>query len=284
MRCLLILFFAIFLSACRDDSGNFENRFEAIYDKRNNTAEKTLRACIDDPTCDAQGEAMASLGVSILTGVKQDECQWMSGQKDTLVPVAIPRQIGVSEKAPSLSLDEWVAQAPDQARSLVAEGSLFKPFQFDCDYDDQSPEFQEGHDLLVKAAAAGRKDAANDIGVIYINDPDMFDLAFARSVLEPCHAAGGGYCAFNLARIESLEDADGCGRCISLLRIAAARTEDKGVRFMFALAKSRLGRGKVVGRVFYDFDLDGGAQRYLVEFDMLFPNLVLKAGPKPPAP
>lgn len=288
MRYLLILLFSCVLCACRGDSDinrvQIENQFETVSAEQSPTEIKAFRACIDNPDCAGRDAAMADLGITILSAVNQDECQWVAGSTGALTPVALGSAESANDTAPPMSLDEWVARGSGQAPSLVIDDSLLKPFEFYCDFDDQSDEFQEGYDLLVQATAAGRKDAASEIGWLSINDPDLFDLAYARSILEPCHAAGGGFCALNLARIESLEADDGCGRCLGLLRIAAARTEDKAIRFMYALAKSRLGRGEVVGPVFFDRDTDGETQAYLAEFDMMFPNLALKATLKPPAP
>lgn len=288
MRHFLIFLLAFLLCACRGDNDTntvqIEHRLEDASAQSGATQIKAYQACARDPDCDTQAEAMANLGVIILRTVKQDECQWVLSANAVPLPVVIRRPKDALNAAPSLSLEEWVARGPDQAQSVVIEESLIKPFRFYCDFDDQSDKFQEGYDFLMKATAEGRKDAASNIGQLSINDPDLFDLVYARSILEPCHAAGGGGCAFHLARIESLEADDKCGRCLRLLRIADARTGDKGIRFMYALAKSRLDRGEVVGPVFFDRDTDGETQAYLAEFDMMFPKLALKATLKPPAP
>ncbi|MGJ8560682.1 MAG: hypothetical protein ACSHX3_10640 [Litorimonas sp.] len=281
MRPHLILSFIFVLCACQSDIERIEieNRFETVSEESEAAEIKELRTCIDDPDCATREKATAELGFIILSNVEQNECEWGADQNGMLVPVASDGKAETLDQTPSMSLDEWVAQGPDHARPLLIEDNFLKPYQYTCDFDNQSAEFQEGYDLLVEASAEGRKDATNEIGSLYINDPDLFDLAYARSIFEPCNAAGGGFCAFNLARIESLEADDNCGRCLGLLRIAAARTDDKGIRFMYALAKSRLDRGDVVGRVFFGLDTDSGTQSYLEEFDTLFPRLSLTAVP-----
>jgi hypothetical protein len=289
MRSFIILLFAILIGACRNDgeikSDDIENRFETVSEQSEAAKIQDYHTCLETPDCDERVAAGAELGIILLSGVERRECLWTNGKADTLVPMAKSRPKTAPETVQTLSLSEWVAQGPKLVSSMAIEDSLIDPFKFECDFDELSAEFKEGYALLKKAAAAGNNEAANEIGWLSITDPDLFDLAYARSVLEPCNAVGGGFCALNLARIESLEADDGCGRCLGLLRIAATRTDDKGTRFMYALARRRLGRGEVVGRVFFDHDLDSGVQRYLEEFDNMFPRLALDAGlSKPPAP
>lgn len=282
MRPVLIFLLAFLVGACGNEGDlprtEIEDRLEVVSEQQETVNIRDLRTCLEHRDCDDRDTAKVDLGILLLSRVERQECRWTSGKADTLVPMAKTRLKDASETGQTLTLEEWIAEGPDQAGLQVIEESLINPAKFSCDFDDVSPEFKEGYALLEKAAAAGNKEAANEIGVLSINDPDLFDLTYARSVLEPCHAAGGGFCALNLARIESLEADDGCGRCLGLLRIAATRTGDKGIRFMYDLAKRRLGRGAVVGRVFVDFEHDGGVQRYLGEFDTMFPRLALDAG------
>jgi hypothetical protein len=46
---------------------------------------------------------------------------------------------------------------------------------------------------------------------------------------------------------------------------------------MYDLAKRRLDRGDLVGRVFMNVGSDSGTQRFLEEFEALFPRLALDA-------
>lgn len=273
------LVFTLALAACQaDQRGNeIENRFETTAPEDPSLTAKRLRVCIDNPDCKDQGNARFELAIIILSDLDRGACQWERDQSGVMMPVALDKPDNEQDSRAPLSLDEWAALDPEQAQSLLEESSLFKPKRHTCDFEDGSATFRDAYDLLEAARTDGHSDAANELGLLYIDDPDLFDLDYARTILDPCHAFGGGLCAFNLARIESLVSDDGCGRCLGLLRIAAARTQDKGVRFMYALAKKRLGRGDVGGRVFFGLDTDGGTQRFLEEFEGMFPRLALEA-------
>ncbi|GHA89886.1 hypothetical protein GCM10009069_11300 [Algimonas arctica] len=276
MTRIILLSFVLILSACQADTAaiEIENRFEQTASEDVSSETEVLRECADNPECKTQDSAQFELAVTILSDLTSGACEWAPDQTGGFVPVA-SAVFGVEDDGPAISLEEWVALGPDQAKALLDETSLLKPFSHKCDYDDQSADFRQGYDLLVAASAAGNHDAANELGVLYLDDPDMFDLDAARSFLETCNAFGGGFCAFNLARVESLESVDGCGRCLGLLRVAATRTGDGGIRFMYGLAKRRLDRGELVGRVFINTGTDSGTQEFLEEFEVLFPRLAL---------
>lgn len=217
------------------------------------------------------------LAITILGDQDRGTCEWVLDQSDALKPVALGAKDDTGVGAQALSINDWAALDADQAQALLSETSLIETNTHDCDIDDQSAAFAEAYDFLMTAHAGGNLGATNELALLYIDDPEMFDLTRARALLEPCHAKGGGYCAFNLARVESLTSEDGCGQCIGLMRTAQTRTNDAGMRFMYAQAKKRLGRGAIVGRVFVSLSYDGGAQDFLKEFDVLFPRLAVKA-------
>jgi len=276
MRYILSLLSLFGLMACQSEAElpQIENRYDRVSIEDTSEQSKPLRGCIGNPECATRIEAMADLGILVMAGVPRGDCEWRADESGQLRPVASSDSAATRGVTPqSMTLDEWVSRGADQTQPPPNAVALINPYKYSCDFDNQTAAFEEGYGWLIKANENGNKEAANEIGSLHIDDPDLFDLAYGRSVLDPCHAAGGGLCAFNLARIESLEAEDGCGRCLRLLRIAGTRTNDKSIRFMYALAKSRTGRGDVVGRVFHDFELDSGAQSYLVEFDAMFPRL-----------
>lgn len=281
MRFTLLFVFIFILAACQEtvEQPQIENRFDIELEEDSAERLQSLRDCAVDMDCINRVEAMTDLGIMHLESVERKNCEWRVNENGELRPVVLEgSQAGDAEDS-AMSLSEWVLLGEGEQQDALNRISVFNPFQYSCDFNDKTAEFQEGYDWLVKAGAQGSLGAANEVGVLHIDDPDLFDLAYARAVLEPCHAAGGGLCAFNLARIESLEAEDGCGRCLGLLRVAATRTNDRRIRFMYALAKSQLERGDVSGNVFHDLYNDGGTQSYIVQFDSKFPRLALESAP-----
>ena len=272
MRRFLLFPLAFFVSGCLQDSVESEIRLIEIHvDQAEPLDIDALTLCLEQDSCEDRTLALTEVAISELSELGQSACKWEVGTDGLLRPVKVDDAEGVEDVQFTLGdlenfeSDDFVAKL--QASLATTDDN------FTCDFDNKLAEFSSAYERLEAAASDGSHDAANELALLHIDDPDLHDLTLARAILEPCNAQGGGFCAFNLARLESLEADDGCGPCIRWLRIAGARTADPGIRFMYAKAKRVLGRGAPIETVFFDQDADAGVQTYIAEFNTLFPRL-----------
>ncbi len=86
-------------------------------------------------------------------------------------------------------------------------------------------------------AIQGNKKATNEVGYFYLTEPGFFDAEKAQTYLENCARDGDPDCLFNLARLHTIIEPNGCGPCVRLLKQANRQKFDPGIHIAMQLSE-----------------------------------------------